>query len=380
MSDTPGLENQAESWEIVGEGRRTGAPARHRAVPPGRDDIAPGRGGRRRRRRGRRIALICLATVVTLIVAVAVGGYATVNHVAGQVQRIPNVFAGLDAATRPVMPAATQKSMTILFTGSYTQPVTRGGGGPLKSSTASQDPSGLIALVHFDANGKAGAIVSIPGNTEVAVPGHGTTELESALVLGGPSLLIRTVEKLTNVRIDHYTVIDFAGVVGALRPLGGVDVYLPAATSSNGVVFHAGLNHVTSSNALDYVRQTSLSEEGRVLRQQALLRAVVDKFAALDLLSNPLRDLSLLDAFTAALRVDSDFTNSGLESLAGQLHLLRPGTSTFVTAPVVAAAPNSTPVRLNAVVSGKLWQAIRNDKVAAFAKQYPATLTPYAPS
>lgn len=368
MSDKPGLNDQAESCELVDGGR----PA---AVPPGTGGKpAP------RRRRGRRIALICVASVVTVIVAVAVGGYATVNHVAGKIQRIPNVFAGLDAARRPVMPAATQKSMTILLTGAYVLPATRGGDGALKSSTASEDSSGLIALVHFNADLKAGSIVSIPGNTEVAIPGHGTAELENALELGGPSLLIQTVEQLTNVRIDHYSVVGFDGLVSALGPLGGVDVDLPAATSSNGVDFHAGVNHLTSGTALDYIRQDSLSEEGRVQRQQAVLRAIVEKFASLDLISNPLKDLSLLDAFTASLSVDSDFSNLELETLAGQLHLLRAGSSTYVTAPVDTAAPNSAAVHLDAALSDKLWQAVRNDSVAGFAKQYPATLTPGAPN
>jgi LCP family protein required for cell wall assembly len=363
MSDIPGPGDQAESREFVGGGQPADAP--------------PGRG--RRRRRGRRIALISAVSVVVLIVAVAVGGYATVNHITGNVKRIPNVFAGLDAARMPVMPAATQKSMTILLTGSNVLPATRGGNGALHSSTASQNPSGLIALVHFNANLKAGAIVSIPGNAQVAIPGHGRSELENTLKLGGPSLLIRTVEQLTNVRIDHYTVVNFAGLVSTLGPLGGVNVDLPAATTSNGVVFHKGVNHLTASTALAYLRQTSLSEEGRVLRQQALLRAIVSKFATENLLSNPLKDLSLLDAFTGALSVDSNFTNLGLETLAGQLHLLRPGSSTYVTTPVVAAAANSTPVQLKVALSGKLWQAIRHDSVAAFAKQYPATVTPGAP-
>ncbi len=363
MSDIHGPDDLAESRELV-EDR-----------PPA--DIPPGR--TRTRTRGRRIVLICAVSVVVIIGAVALGGYATVNHLAGNVKRIPNVFAGLDAARRPVMPAATQKSMTILLTGSNVVPATRGGNGAAHSSTAPESISGLIALVHFNADLKAGAVVSIPGNAEVTIPGHGTSELENALKLGGPSLLIQTVEQLTNVRIDHYSVVSFSGLTSALRPLGGVNVDVPATTSSNGVVFHAGTNHLTASTALDYLRQSSLSEEGRVQRQQALLRAIVAKFATEDLLSNPLKDLSLLDAFTGALSVDSDFTNYGLETLAGQLHLLRAGSGSYVTAPVLAEAPNNTPVKLNATLSAKLWQAIRHDSVAAFAKQYPATLTPGAP-
>jgi LCP family protein required for cell wall assembly len=370
MSDIPGLGDQAESSELAGEAQPAGVP--------------PGHGGehrrrpRGRRRRGRRIALICTASVVTVVVAVAVGGYATVNHVAGKIDRIP--VAELDAANQPVMPTATAKSMTILLTGSNLVPPQRGGNGALHSSTAPEDPSGLISLIHINANLKAGAVVSIPGNAEVAIPGHGKSELENALKLGGPSLLIRTVEQLTDVRIDHYSVVSFSGLISALGPLGGVNVEVPATTSSNGVVFHKGVNHLTTSNVLDYLRQSSLSEEGRVLRQQALLRAIVQKFASEDLLTNPLKDLSLLDAFTGALSVDSNFSNRGLETLAGQLHLLRAGSGTYVTAPVFAAAANSTPVQLNAAISGKLWQAIRHDAVAAFAKQYPATVTPGAPS
>ena len=42
-------------------------------------------------------------------------------------------------------------------------------------------------------------------------PGHGTAQLWQALKYGGPSLLIETVEDLTNVRIDHYSVIKFGG-------------------------------------------------------------------------------------------------------------------------------------------------------------------------
>lgn len=36
-------------------------------------------------------------------------------------------------------------------------------------------------------------------------------------------------------------------------------------------------------------------------------------------------------------------------------------------------------VRLNRDVSRKLWEAIRHDAVAAFARRYPFTVTPIAP-
>ena len=71
--------------------------------------------------------------------------------------------------------------MTILLTGSDTLPPHRGGNGILHSSKAPQTPSALIALVHINADKKAGAIVSIPADTVVRVPGHGSMKISSTL-------------------------------------------------------------------------------------------------------------------------------------------------------------------------------------------------------
>jgi len=331
----------------------------------------------RRGRRPLRITLIALGTVLGLAVVLAVAGYATANHFAGHIKRIPGVFTAYDIAHRPVLPAADQKSMTILLTGSGSSQTQ--GRGTAGANTASDTASNLIALVHIDADRKAGAVVSLPGNTVVSIPGHGQALLQDALQLGGPALLIQTIQQLTNVPIDHYSVVNFGSLATALKPLGGVDVQVPATTSSDGIVFHAGTVHLTATTALAYVRQTSLTQEQRVQRQQALLRGIVDELVTKNLISDPLRDLSLLDAFTSALSVDSSFTNADLIALAGQLHLLRPSSSSFITAPVTASKTWLAPVQFDTAVTGKLWQAIRTDSVASFARQYPDTVTPAAP-
>ena len=66
----------------------------------------------RRKRRGLRIALVTMASFVVLIGAVAAGGYAYINHVAGSIQRMPVRFAKLDAASSNYGGA-----MTVLITG-----------------------------------------------------------------------------------------------------------------------------------------------------------------------------------------------------------------------------------------------------------------------
>lgn len=326
----------------------------------------------KRRRRARKIALITVASLLAVAGAVGLGGFLAIRHLEGNIHRIPNVFTALVAATRPVMPAATRSSMTILLTGSDALPAHRGGNGIDRSATAPQVPSGLIALVHIDANRKAGAFVSIPANVVVRVPGHGRMPISQSLRLGGPSLLIATVQRVTGVRIDHYTVVDDAGLAAALGPLGGVKVDIPDASTSDGVRFHAGVNDLTSATALDYTEEASLSEVGHAMRQETLLRAIVDKLATRHLLSDPVSAFGILNAFTGALSVDSDFSNSQLQSLAMHLNLLGAGSSTFITAPVQDG-------HLRGPLSRKLWNAVRNDAVAAFARQHPSTVTPAAP-
>jgi LCP family protein required for cell wall assembly len=212
----------------------------------------------------------------------------------------------------------------------------------------------------------------------VHVPGHGATQLWNALPLGGPSLLIRTVEKLTNVRVDHYLVVDFNKLAASLGPLGGVNVDVPSYGAGSGIAFHPGINHLTPATAIDFLRAASPNEDDRVLAQQALLYAVLEKIAAEHLLTHPTTGFSVLNAFTKALSVDSNVTNAELEPFALHLNLLAGDSRTFVSAPVARTFSyhGASAVRLNSALSRAMWQAIRNDTVAAFAKRYPSTVTP----
>ena len=384
MSEDPGSTGQPGSAQPAPARPGDGEPWSAGLVEGWRPE-RPERGGRRRR--GVRIALASAAAIVVLAAGAAVGGYLLVNHLAGNIHRIPNVFGGVDAASRPVMPAATSGSLTILLAGSETVPGSTGGSGADRSSTAAGSTAagsiaggngGLIALVHINANRPAAAIVSIPPDALVHVPTHGVTQLWNALPLGGPSLLIQAVERLTDVRVDHYLVVDFNRLATSVGPLGGVNVDVRQYAASNGVVFHPGTNHLTGATAIDYLRATSHSEDGRVLAQRALLYAVLEKIAAEHPLTNPAGDFSILTALTKAVSVDSNFTNSELESLAMHLRLLGGSSRTFVSAPVARTFTfrGQSAVSLKSALSHRLWQAIRNDAVAAFARRYPSTVTP----
>lgn len=325
----------------------TESPATAGAPVPG--DIPAGR----RKRRAWRIALRATTALFALAVAAAVGMYAAVNHLESSIRRIPVTLAAA--------PAAQGSRMTVLITSSG-----------LPSGTRNH-PTGLIMLLHLNADGRTGGVVSIPPTVRVRIPGHGTAAIENATLYGGPSLLVRTVHQVTGVPINHFASVDFSHVESLVNALGGVDVTLPQAATSFGHSFSAGVNHLNGTTALDYVRQPSLTEQGRVLRQQALLRALINKIVSAHLLSNPVTTIRVLGAFTSMLTVDSNFTNSQLTSLAASLRNVSHNNGTFVTAPVRVSGGHEV---LNAAVSRQLWAAIRSDNIAGFASQHPAAVTP----
>ena len=314
-----------------------------------------------RTRRKTRIVLVSLAACVVFLGAVAVGAYVYVNHLASGIHRVPVTLPG----------GRSIGGMTVLV-----------------ASAAQPGSSGLIMLMHFDVHDKRAGVVSIPPQALVQVPGHGLKQIETAPGFGGPSLLVKTVEQLTHVQIDHYARIDFTGVSNLINVIGGVDVTLPKETVSKTSVthrnktvtevhtFHAGLNHLSGVTAVYYVRNPSSSPDSRVLQQQSLLRAILDRMTSGHMLTNPLTAVHVVPAVVAMLTVDSNFTNSQVEGFATQLAKVGGSGATFVTAPTYTASGHEY---LNSSVSDQLWAAIRNDSIAAFAATYPATLTPSAP-
>ena len=83
-----------------------------------------------------------------------------------------------------------------------------------------------------------------------------------------------------------------------------------------------------------------------------------------------------------AVSVDSNLSNSQMESLALRLGVLRGRDGTFVDAQALNGSPtfgDDKPVYLNNRLDRKLWRAIRTDSVAQFAQEHPFTITPGAP-
>jgi LCP family protein required for cell wall assembly len=318
-----------------------------------------------RRHRGLRITLLSFASVIVLLGAFVAGGFAYANHEAGRIHRIPVKFTTLRVA-------GAAGGMTVLLTSNQV--------GYTGTSEQADDTghTGMIMLLHINASQKTGGVVSISPEIWAQVPGHGQMQLTNVLKAGGPSLLVKTVQSLTGVPINHYARIDFNHTAAVVNALGGVTVTvtLPATAVAFGHVLKAGVNQLNGVTAVAYTRQFSLSEQQRVLRQQNLMRAMLTRLAQEHLLTNPVTSVRVLSAITGALSVDSNFSNSQIEKLAIKLRTLGAGSSTFVTAPVKTAGSTVT---LNSAVASQLWNAINHDSITAFAQRYPSTITPSSP-
>ena len=186
---------------------------------------------------------------------------------------------------------------------------------------------------------------------------------------GGPSLLIRTVEHLTDLRVDHFAVIDFAGFRSMVDAVGGIDVDLNSPPSGLG----HGPSHLDGAEAVLYVRDRSGAERGdRARRQQNALRAILARAASNGPLADAVQRYDFLDSASRAVGVDDTLSNGGLRALGLKLSELGPEDVIFVRAPVAGVGQQGSQlvVRLDNARAQQLWTAVRGGAVSGYVQAH----------
>lgn len=344
------------------------------AVPP--PPVAAPRG-----RTGRRVLVVLGALVLVLLLVVGGALAYLVSSIGNDVPRIPDAFRGLDAGARPAAFGGT--TFLLVGTDSRSEVPTTGAEADPGADGGSQR-SDVIMLGTLAPDGRSASVVSIPRDSWVDIPGRGPNKINSAYAFGGPALLTAAVEQLTDVRVDHFGVIDFAGFTSLVDSVGGIDVTVARATSNAGVDFVQGENHLDGAQALAYVRQRYDLPNGdldRAARQQNAMKALLEQVQR-----KATTDPAALYAFATsvgdAVSIDDSLSNTGLVQLALENRGLRGSDVTFLTAPVsgLGREGQQSVVYLDDERGRQLWDAVRNGSVRQFADLNPAVSLSGTPS
>ncbi|MBO8138783.1 MAG: LCP family protein [Desulfotomaculum sp.] len=142
-----------------------------------------------------------------------------------------------------------------------------------------------MILVSVDSKANRIAMMSIPRDTRVEIPGHGVDKINAANVYGGPELATETVSRLLNVPIDYYVLTNFEGFKDIVDAVGGVDMYVEQdmqyydPADGTHINLKKGQQHLDGDKALQYVRYRGYvnGDIDRTAHQQKFLRALAQE-------------------------------------------------------------------------------------------------------
>jgi polyisoprenyl-teichoic acid--peptidoglycan teichoic acid transferase len=182
--------------------------------------------------------------------------------------------------------------------------------------------SDTMILMRLDPERNAIALMSMPRDLKVRIPGHGKDKLNAAYSIGGTRLLLSTVKQVTGLRINHVINVDFRGFRDAVNEIGCVytDVdrryYNDNSNLSDQyatIDVDPGYQKLCGKDALDYVRYRHTdSDIVRAARQQDFLREAKAQVGTGKLLANQ----------TKLIKIVSKYTRSDIHGRSAVLRLL----------------------------------------------------------
>ena len=246
----------------------------------------------RRPRKGwtwKRWTWVTLVILVVFLVVWGVAGYFSVRTGVKEAnQRLP---VGVGSALAPQNALLLSTGTNILLLG--TDHSTNG-----QAGRSSDQHSDSMLLLHTDPSRHRLVYLSIPRDLRASIPGYGEQKINAAMQIGGPALVVRTIEALTGnaLHINHVMIVDFANFKDLIDNIGGIDITVPAPILSNkfdcpydaagcarwkGWRFAKGRQHMDGRRALIYsrIRENQLDPRDTDItrggRQQAVLRAAL---------------------------------------------------------------------------------------------------------
>ncbi|AJF69753.1 transcriptional regulator [Streptomyces vietnamensis] len=324
-------------------------------------------------------------TLSLLILGTAGAGYAYYQHLNGNI-RSGDRAGGKSGAKKAAPNALGDTPLNILLIGSDDRKDPRNvalGGG--KKDRDRPPLADVQMLLHISADRKNASIVSIPRDTVVRIPEckdkDGRTYPETtnrpineSLQRGGAGCTLTTWENLTKVYIDHWMMVDFAGVVAMADEVGGVPVCVktgvydkPTAAAPGGshLKLPKGTHEIKGEQALQWLRTRHAwgSDQGRAKAQHMYMNGLMKKLQDQNAWTDTSRLMGLAETATKAFKVSDEIgTVAKLFDLSMQLKNVKLDRLTTATVPTDAYPGNPDAwLQPRQAAAEKMWSMLRDD-------------------
>ena len=304
----------------------------------GRGSTSP-RGPRRPKggkRKWPRIILILLVAWVVFLVAVPVWAWSQIEKVdaepdgdrPGDQGGTTYLLVGSDSRA-----GLTKKQRKELATGSD-------GGGRGRTDT--------IMLMHVGSGPTL--LMSIPRDSIVDIPGRGTSKINAAFAVGGPELLVRTIEENTGIRVDDYVEVGFGGFVNVVDALGDVEICPKRNIKDRdaGLDLKKGCQDADGATALGYARSRhsyATQDLQRVQSQREVLGAIAQKTKSPWTVINPVRYTRVASGAASSLKIGDNVGPISLTRFAWNLSAAMGGDGLNCTVPIADTSVRWDPRR-----------------------------------
>ncbi|MEU3845288.1 LCP family protein [Streptomyces sp. NPDC028635] len=391
-----GEDGEVTQNDVRGDGTLTDIRERRRPGPddgarepdgggPDADDGVPEeRHSAVRPRRRRRVLRWTASALALLLLSTAGAGYLYYRHLNDNIKKDAlNLGDAKDRASVPTANAAGQKPLNILLIGSDARDTKENQElGGAKETFGGVPLADVQMLVHVSADRSNMSVVSMPRDTLLQLPKctdpdtgtvyratTGRVMTNTSLGRGGPGCTVATWEKLTDIHIDHFMMIDFAGVVAMADAVGGVPVCVDANVYSHtpdghgsGLRLPAGTTPVKGEQALQWLRTRYGFEDGsdlaRAKAQHMYMNAMVRQLRRNATLGNPGALRALAEAATQAITVDDGLgTVKKMYDLAVELRKVPTDRITMTTMPNRYVGARVEPTS----DAAKLFRMVRDD-------------------
>lgn len=362
-------------------------PIQHSAVNYGRFGLLRG-------------ALAVLLAGVLFVVSSAGFVYASLSSQFAN--RVVNIDAySVDGQAKATPDSFEGRAVNILVVGTDSR---NGASGELGAGDADDVPglrNDSTMVIHVSADRSRVQIVSIPRDTLVDIPAckhrDGTTSeptsddmFNNAMVYGsnggddqediapGIACVKSTVEKLSDMPIDAFMVVDFAGFINMIDALGGVWFNIPERIDDDSAQLYidAGCWKLSGTHSLAYMRsrkgQGDGSDISRIGRQQQLISAMLRELQEKNYVTDPGALINFLQAAISAVNVSDNLGNANSDAslLINVLQQVDRTNIQFVTMPV--EEPSWDPNRRipSEPMAHNVWTALKNDQALPVGTTY----------